>query len=494
MICPRRTPATLLATGCVACLFLILHAQGQKTAASEPEIAADISAHRDEQALHLISQLLPSSPRNIALWTLRGVALNDLGRTQESLASFNRALQIQADFLPALEGAAQTSYLHGHPSAMRYIGKLLALDPTNQVANAMAGALAYDAHHCDESVAYFARSQGEVFRQTKALDEYADCLLQQRQSQQAVTVLTRAVTLYPDSIQLKYNLAVAEMQNHQPSEAIRVLSPLSSVKDSDLLNLLATAYEQAKQPNDAFRVLESAIEANPGDQTNYLDLAILCLEHNQEERSVKAATAGITRIPKAASLYLIRGVANAQLARYDAAESDFLAAADLEPGQPHSTIAMSLLYSDRNQLDKEKSLLTTQLTRTPNDAVTNYLMADLLIRSGAVPGQQAFEEAKAHLRKALTAKPDSVEGQILMAKLLAQQDLFADALMHIDVALTLDSGNQSALNRKFVLLRKLHRDDEAAAVLLQLKALLNGDLKRENASTQMRMDAASASK
>jgi tetratricopeptide (TPR) repeat protein len=155
---------------------------------------------------------------------------------------------------------------------------------------------------------------------------------------------------------------------------------------------------------------------------------------------------------------------------------------------------MSLLYSDRNQLDKEKSLLTTQLTRTPNDAVTNYLMADLLIRSGAVPGQRAFEDAKAHLRKALTAKPDSVEGQILMAKLLAQQDLFADALMHIDVALTLDPGNQSALNRKFVLLRKLHRDDEAAAVLLQLKALLNGDLKRENASTQMRMDAASASK
>jgi len=84
--------------------------------------------------------------------------------------------------------------------------------------------------------------------------------------------------------------------------------------------------------------------------------------------------------------------------------------------QPHGTIAMSLLYSDRNQLDKERNLLTTQLARTPNDAVTIILMAELLIRSGAVPGQPAFEEAKAHLQTSLAAKPDSVEGQNLMAK------------------------------------------------------------------------------
>jgi tetratricopeptide (TPR) repeat protein len=483
-----------MAIGLAACSLILLSARGQGTAAPERQVAADISAHHDEQALRLIAQLLPSSPRNIALWTLRGVALNDLGRTQESLASFRHALQIQGDFQPALEGAAQTAYLHGDPSAMRYIGKLLALDPSNQVANAMAGALAYDAHNCGQSADYFARSQAAVFRQQKALDEYADCLLKQQQSQQAVAVLTRAVALYPDSIELKYNLGVADIQNHQPAEAVAVLSPLASVKDSDLLNLLATAYEQASQPNDAFRVLESAIEINPAGQTNYLDLAILCLEHNQEERSVEAATAGIARIPKAASLYLIRGVANAQLARYEAAESDFVTAADLEPDQPHSTIAMSLLYSDRNQIEKEKNLLTAQLARTPNDAATNYLMADVLLRSGAVPGQPAFEEAKAHLQTSLAARPDSVEGQILMAKLLAQQDLFADALAHIDQALALDPRNQSALNRKFVLLHKLHRDDQAAEVLVQLKAVLNGDLTRENASTQMRMDATSAAK
>jgi tetratricopeptide (TPR) repeat protein len=150
------------------------------------------------------------------------------------------------------------------------------------------------------------------------------------------------------------------------------------------------------------------------------------------------------------------------LAKYKEAEGDFTTAAELEPNQPHSTIAMSLLYSDRNQLDKERALLQKQLTITPRDAVTNYLLADLLRRSGALPGQPNYERAITLLTTSLVTRPDSVEAQILMAKLLMQEGRDADALDHINVALKLEPGNQSALNRRFLLLRKLHRNDEAA--------------------------------
>jgi tetratricopeptide (TPR) repeat protein len=342
-------------------------------------------------------------------------------------------------------------------------------------------------HDCGSSIRYFEHSKDTVYRDPNAINEYADCLLKGQQVQQAISLLMRAVDLYPQSNQFKYNLAVADLQAHRPADAVIVLAPLESVKDADLLNLLAHAYEQANRPDDAFRVLETAIELNPKDETNYLDLAILCLEHYQEQRSVMAATAGIARIPKASSLYLIRGVAYAQLAKYSEAESDFTTAAELEPNQPHSTIAMSLLYSDRNQLDKEKALLLKQLAATPKDAVTNYLFADLLIRAGALPGQPDYQKAIAHLTTSLATKPDSPEAQILMAKLLMQEERYADALDHVDVAVKLEPRNQSALNRQFVLLRKLHRNEEAAQVLIHLKAILNDDLKRDTESGQMRM-------
>ena len=467
----------------------ILPAHGQSTPTAKREVAAALNARQYAQALHLLEPLLQSSPKDASLWTLRGVALDGEGHTQESLASFNHALVLDGSFLPALEGAAQSTYLHDDPKALHYVENLLAHAPENEVANAMAGALTYQSHECGRSVAYYERSKEQVYRDRRAVDEFADCLLKEQQTQRAVAVLLHAVELYPESVQFKYNLAVAELKNHQPEQAVDVLSPLSSVKDADLLNLLALAYEQAKRPDDAFRVLESAIEINPQEETNYLDLAILCLEHNQEQRSVLAATAGIARIPKAASLYLIRGVAYAQLAKYDKAESDFMTAAELDPNQPHSTIAMSLVYSDRNEVDKEKALLTRQLAITPNDAVTNYMLADLLIRSGALPHQPDFDKALMHLRKSLAAKPDSTEAQSLMAKLLTQNGNYADALSHIEVALKTEPNNQSALNRKFVLLHKLHRDAEADEVLSQLKTVLNDDLKHENAASKVRVEA-----
>jgi tetratricopeptide (TPR) repeat protein len=195
---------------------------------------------------------------------------------------------------------------------------------------------------------------------------------------------------------------------------------------------------------------------------------------------VKAATAGIAHIPTAASLYLIRGIAYAQLAQYEKAESDFSTAAQIEPNQPHSTIAMSLLYSDRNEFDKEKELLTRQLKTTPRDPVTNYLLADLLVRAGVQPGQAVFQEAKKYLTMSLATKPDSVEAQILMGQLLEQEKNLPEALSHYQVALGIESDNRSALNRTFILLRRLHRDEEAKQVVNHLKSILNTELTQEN--------------
>jgi tetratricopeptide (TPR) repeat protein len=474
---------------CILGLSLVATAQTQDVSAGRRAVGAALSSHQYNQALQLLGPLLKAHPNDPLLLTLRGLTLDGLGRTSESLASFDRALAKDPAFAPALEGAAQTSYLRGDPHALKYVQKLLSVMPSNAVANAMAGALAYQAHDCAGAVSYFTQSNDQVYRDPRALDEYADCLLQQQQNDDALRVLLRGNQLHPNRADLIYNLGLAQIRTHQAAEAIKTLAPLSTQPDSDLLNLLASAYVQTNQPDDAFRALEKAIELSPTDQSNYLDLAILCLEHNQEKRSVAAAAAGIARIPKAASLYLIRGVAYAQLGQYDLAEADFTSAAQIEPDQPHSTIAMSLLYSDRNQLDKERALLTNQLKITPKDPVANYLLADLMIRSGVLPDQPAFQEAKNYLSISLASKPDSAEAQILMGHLLEQENNSSEAIKHYGVAVKLEPDNRSALDREFILLRKLHRNDEAAQVLDHLKKVLNDELRQDNGSNAARVSS-----
>ncbi|MBB5344834.1 tetratricopeptide (TPR) repeat protein [Edaphobacter lichenicola] len=151
---------------------------------------------------------------------------------------------------------------------------------------------------------------------------------------------------------------------------------------------------------------------------------------------------------------------------------------------------MSMLYSDRNQPDKEKALLTKQLAITPKDSVTNYLLADLIIRGGVQPGQPAFQEAKGYLATSLATKPDSAEAQVLMGHLLEQENNISDAVGHYGKAIELEPDNRSALDRQFILLRRLHRNDEAAQTLQHLKSVLNNEIEQERKSFPARTSAA----
>jgi len=467
--------------------FLSPPAHGEDDSTLRHAAAAAISSGHFGDALKTLDPLLKAHPLDPSLWTLRGLAFDGLGQTKESLASFDRALSIDKAFPPALEGALQSTYLHGDPRASQYAQRLLAVAPDNEVANAMAGAMAYQSHDCNKSAGYFGRSKDEVYRDQSALSEFADCLLQMKMSNQAVQVLTKGSQAHPESIQLRYNLALAELQDHNPAEAVRVLAPFSEEKDTVLLNLLASAYAQASMPDDAFRVLERAIAVDEKNESNYLDLAVLCLDHNQENCAVSAATAGIAQIPQAASLFLIRGVAYAQLDQYDKAESDFETAARIEPNQPHSAVARTFLYSNRNQVDKARELLTNQLRVTPNDAVTNFLLADLLVRSGAEPGKPEFNRAQAALAISLKARPDLAEAHILMATMLDQQSDPSGALDHIESALKVEPDNRSALNQKIVLLRQLHRNGELKEVVEHLKTVLNRELEQQKDPAQVRV-------
>jgi len=473
---------------CLGTVVAAVCAAESVSSASRRQAADYLSTRQYPQALALLADLLKADPKDASLWTLRGVALEGLGRTSESLASFDHALLLDRSYLPALEGAAQTAYLHDRPDAMRYVRGVLAVDPSSAVAHAMAGALAYSARDCSASISHFQDAGETVVRSPNALSEFSDCLLKVGRVQDAVNLLSRGLAMNPANRQVIYNLAVAQLAAHDPAKATEALTSIPQPEDSGFLNLLAESYTEVDRPDDAFRALNDAIRIAPAEQANYLDLAILCLEHHKEDLAVKAAAAGIANVKNPASLYLIRGVAYAQLGQYPDAERDFAEASKLEPHRAHGTIAMSLLYSDRNEVEKEKQLLVGQLKRTPKDAVTNYLLADLIIRQGAVPGQPAFSQAKAYLSTSLNAKPDSVEAQILMGKVLEDEGDVEGALAHLQEALNVEPSNRAALYRSFVLFQRLHRKVDAEAALVRLRTTVERELKRDGAGGQIQVN------
>ena len=117
-----------------------------------------LAAGRYADAVRLADARLKLQSRDARVWTIRGIALEQLQRLPESLRSFEQALAIEPQSLAALQGATEVAYRTKSPKAQALVARVLARDPMNPTAHAIAGVLAVEAGRCDKAVAHFRQS------------------------------------------------------------------------------------------------------------------------------------------------------------------------------------------------------------------------------------------------------------------------------------------------------------------------------------------------
>src|ERR1041385_5523824 len=84
-----------------ACSFGV----AQTASSPVPAVTSALRAGEFVRALEMLRPALEENPKNMQLWTLRGIALSGKGDKREALGAFRHALEISPDYLPALEGA-----------------------------------------------------------------------------------------------------------------------------------------------------------------------------------------------------------------------------------------------------------------------------------------------------------------------------------------------------------------------------------------------------
>jgi predicted Zn-dependent protease len=441
-------------------------------------VASELRAGNFRQALIDSDALLAKHPGDPMLGTLRGLALRGVGRWKDGLRSFDTVLEKSPSFSPALEAAAETAYLNKDPRAPGYLARLLRLQPENEVAHAMAGAIAYEKHQCKVAINHFERSAHVLLQNEVGVSQYSACLLESGRAADAVAILKRASAAAPASKNLHYNLAVAQLQSGKPKDAVATLQSLTSWSDpnSEELNLLAAAQSAAGDLEGSVASLRVAMRVAPADERNYVDLAILSLEHDSATPALEVADAGIQNVPHPSfRLYSVRGMAQAELSHYDEAEADFAKSLELQPQNAGAIAGKSLYYTRTDQPDKAVTLLREKLRGAPQDPVLNYLLADALMRAGAEPSKPEFKEAQAALQQCLRSKPNSGEALALAGKLYIKENALEQASQVLDLAVRNDPQNRAAMNQLLLVLRKLGRREEAAQIAEKMTGLVNRD-------------------
>jgi tetratricopeptide (TPR) repeat protein len=458
--------------------FASLFALTQNVAPPTDAIGEALRAGDYPRALEMLKRALTASPGNPELWAMQGAAYAGESRNAEALTSFQKALKVSPDYLPALEGAIQIEYESGNKEAIPLLKRVLRLRPSDQTSHGMLAVLEYQQGNCIDAVTHFEKVATLFDSKPPALHAYAACLVKLKQPDHAVHILQRSLALSPDDPRERRLLASIQLMAHQPDDALTTLQPLlqtadpqSAASQADTLELAATAYEANKDTERAVSTLRQAILLDPTNVNLYLDFANLSYAHDSFQVGIDVVGDGINLQPKAAPLYFARGVLYVQLAQYEKGEADFEKAYELDPSQSLSSAAEGLAAAQQGDLDRALAQVQASLKRKPNDAKVLYLQAEILTEKGADPGTADFQAAMRSARKAVALAPDLAPARAVLASLYLQAGEYPEAIDECRKTLRSDPKNQAALYHLIQALRKTGKNQEIPDLLKQLALL-----------------------
>jgi tetratricopeptide (TPR) repeat protein len=444
--------------------------------AQESQIEAITSALRANEfakAAELTRSALKEFPGNAQLWAMQGAAYSGEGKKKEALDSFRAALKISPDYIPALQSAAEIEYKDGSTAAIPHLRHLLNLRPADQTSHGMLAVLEYQEGNCAAAVIHFEKAGALFDSQPDGLHAYAACLVKLKQFDKAVDVFQRTLALSPQDGRERRLLVALQLMAHQPQNALATLQPLLQAgnPDAGTLELAATAYEDSRDTPQAVASLRQAILLDPHNPNLYVDFANISSTHDSFQVGIDVVSDGIGQLPKAAPLYLARGVLYVQLAAYDTAEADFERAYELDPHQSLSSAAQGLLAAQENNLDGALATVQTRLAQKPNDPVLLYLRADFLSQKGVEPGTPEFQLAMRSARQAVSLRPGLRGARTVLAKLYLQAGYYREAVEQLRKALAQDPTDQTALYHLIQGLRKTGDKAEIPDLLKRLAEL-----------------------
>ena len=458
-------------------LFSALHATvwGQTSTVDYSAIVEKLRAGNNSEAIALIHQAEMATPKDPRLFLYEGVALSATGDVAGARAAYERSLQLNPNFVPALESVAQLEYQAGSERAQPLLEHLLRLEPGQPTARAMLGHLAFVRGDCESVLRYYSLDNAQVTAQPAALEEYGKCFARDREPDRAVQVFERLVAMRPRDESALLQLAATQMMADDPTNAISTVEKMRALGSlpPPAAMVAASVYEALGKTPVAVAILRQAIVESPDTVDLYTQFARSQLRSPVFPGGDRRVECGPYSDPDSSSLLYARGVLYVQMANYTAAEADFQQAAEMDPkSSAMSAEALTLADVQRDNLDEALVSAREKLKADGNNAPLLSLKAEILSQQGASPGSPAYDEALSAAKEAVRLNPRLATAHDLLAKLYLADGKLDETIAQSRLALRLDSTDDVAIYHLLAALRRSEGDhrNELKSLVEQLAA------------------------
>ena len=455
-----------------------------------------------DSAIGLLRELVEAVPGNARLHNTLGIALSSAGQADAAAEQFGSALELEPTYPSALKNLALHEMARNRPLAAKpYFERLLDVSGGDPFAHLGLAEIAFSSGDFARAVSHFEESHGLLAKDPRLLVNFAKALLETGQHAKAAMALDRlpqtasadlhlqaglilaGIERYSEaareferaasgagqSYDLGFNLVLAYVKSGQHQRAVEAGEAMLEAghESAELHNLLSQAYEASGDTKSAYDALRTATELAPEDESNYVDLIALCLDHENFDLGVEIADISVGRVPDSHRLHLQRGVALAMKGRFDDAERAFDRATDLAPEESLPGTALGLILMQQDRLPEAVSVLRKRGEQAPDDYMVHWFLGEALQRSGAEPGSEGEAEALEAVRRSVALNPELFQSRLLLGRMLARRGSFGEAIEHLEQARALDPDEVSA-TYQLALVHRSRGDAEQAKELFAL--------------------------
>ena len=480
---------------------------------------AQVSRQEFAAAIRSLDELLRQSPREPKVLNLLGIALTGAGRVQEANRRFQEALAIDARFSPALKNLAVNEFnLKRTGQAERDFTEVLKLAPDDEIAHVHLAEIRFQGKQYAAALGHYEKAGARVGQDPAWTLHYARCLVENGRAQDASSALEslpatnpaaqfeagvilgqagapaaaaaffgRARNGYRDAYAAGYNQTLMLIRGGHAEAAIRVGEELlaEGPRPAELYNLLSEAYLKADRVKDAYDALRTANRLEPQAEEHYLDLASICMDHENPDLGLEIVDIGLGYRPDSVPLRLQRGVLLAMKGLYARAETEFERARILAPGAPAPYVALAMVWMQTGRTEKAVEVLRERTRAGARNAAIPYMLAVALQRSGIDAAGSAGGEAVQALQASLRLDPAFSGARAELGRLLLKRGQVEPAIRQLEKALALDPANAApayALAQAY-----FRRGDKARAESLMARvSSLNARQREGDADAELR--------
>lgn len=392
-----------------------------------------------KQNLQTLLRAKPGDPQALLLFGMVSENMGDYATAVKALASVPTLVRVQPESIASLA----RSYYH-----------------LGDVTKARVWLMELPSHPAGESA---------VLLGARIADEMQD-------HEAAETLLISLQSKAADPPNVKYRLAVVKFHAKQFEQSQQLLQQLldDGHKSGEIERLLASCYRAQKRDGEAIRALQYAIDLEPTNVTNYLELGNVLLADRRIVPALELAKRTVNAFPDTSGAFILKGQVELAALHFTEAIDSFTSALQFEPVSSDAMIGLARAQGGAGMNEQAKATLDRAIKKFPEKAPFELELAELLLKEAERGNKDADARAEELLKSAIARDEGLAEAHYQLGNLALRRGNPAKALVYLQSAAKLEPQSAKvhfALSRAY---RRLGQDQEAAR-----QAALYGKLKEK---------------